>query len=173
MSIINKVKEINWKARIKRLIQLMVIITAADMLLSPQDGLGEIAINIVGTIPTSIYMIVTASLAIWFALNTIDELDGKVRDIPLTLMIASILGTQYFTIQYISQNSILPSNLFGGTINVIFGGVLGLIAWFVGCMIIHGIIISILGIDPKENKNNNTDDPYNDKHAAKILNQEN
>lgn len=170
----NHIKNFSLREATKRFAEIMIILTIADMLISPQDGLGKIAIDIIGFVPTEIYVGLTALLVIWFGLSSIDELDDKVRDVPFPVMIASILGTVYFTTQYVLTISILSNGMVGGTINTVFGILLGGVIWFVGTLAVTGIAMSILGVDPTENriKNTNTDDAYNDKHAAEILNQD-
>lgn len=170
----NYIKNFSLRESIRSLVEIIIIVTIVDAIISPQDGIGKIALDVVGFVPTEVYMAVTAILVIWFSLNSISELDDNVKDMPFLLLVASVIGTIYFATQYILTISILSTGLLGGIVNIVFGIVFGGVIWFVGTTAIAAIAMSILGIDPSENrhKNSNTDDPYNDKHAAKILNQE-
>lgn len=167
-------KNISLRGTIKNILGLGLIVVVSDMITSPNQGIGKMANEAIGSIPNIAYMVIVAALVIWFGLGSVSEIDDKVKDMPFVLVVVSIIGTVHFTVQYMLTSSILPNNIFGGAINVVFGIITGVLLWFCGGLVVAGITMSILGIDPKDSKhkNSNTDDPYNDKHAEKILNQE-
>lgn len=48
----------------------------------------------------------------------------------------------------------------------------GLMVWYLGLIIVQNIVLSILQIDPEEERRRGVDDPYGDKHAQKILDED-
>lgn len=172
MSFKERLKNFDWLSSLQRAVELTVVFAVIDAIIGPQDGLGRILLDAMGYIPREVLMGATGILVVWFGLSTVDEIAEKIPNIPFSLTSLSAIGTVYFCTQYMLDVSILSNGLLGGTVNTIFGVFLGVLVWYISMVAVAGIAMSILGIDARENNQKDIDDPYNDKHAAKILDNE-
>ncbi len=106
-------------------------------------------------------------LVSWTTINNVQE---KIPEQPLSYLFAGIFLTQLLTYARITVNY-SPSDAFGNLFVVSFSLIAGFIIWHILMVIIAGLITSTTDISFDIDKN--IDDPYGDKHAARILNESN
>jgi len=90
---------------------------------------------------------------------------------PISYLILNIIISITLTMKYLESyifESTFILEIITGVIISIFGG---LIIWFFIGVAMSGLLDGLTNIDVIDSRNN-TDDPFNDQHAAKILNED-
>lgn len=118
--------------------------------------------SLVNAVPVEVHTILVLALIFWTAGATFNALPRQ----PLTLIIGGIIGMiglVYFV--HLSPIAWIPS-----VATIVIAGIVGFVAWFVSYVIFSGIVMSMCGISPSKMRYEQTDDPYGDPHAQRILN---
>jgi len=110
---------------------------------------------------------ICVSLIVW---ATIDNVQDIIPKQPISYLFVSIFLTQLLTYHRLTM-AYTASNLFETIFVVLFSIVTGFVLWHISMVIIAGLIASTTDIS--FDIDNNIDDPYGDKHAARILNDTN
>lgn len=108
--------------------------------------------------------ILCITIILW---STVSDVTEKIPNQPSSYYVLGFFLTQLLTFEYI-QSTFESTNTFEGFFLLILTLVSGFGIWIICMMIITGILSSTTDIPFDKNKT--VDDPYGDKHAARILN---
>lgn len=129
-------------------------------------GLSYLAVVNNSTIIQFLLIIITCFiLVVW---TTIDKVQNKIPNQPTSYFILGLFITQLLTFEYISS-SYEYTTTFESYFTIIFSLISGFVIWHISITLIAIFISSTTDISFDNNQDIN--DPYNDKHAARILNE--
>jgi|AntDeeMetagen285_2_1112576.scaffolds.fasta_scaffold00934_14 hypothetical protein len=107
-------------------------------------------------------------LALW---ATLDYPIDKLPDQPVLFSILGIFLTITVTLKQLEDSVFESPTVIEGILSLFVGVLGGILLWLSMIVIISGLITSMTDI--QLTANNNINDPYNDPHAARILDNDN
>jgi hypothetical protein len=121
------------------------------------------------SLPNEVYYIVSVIAILWAGIGYDSPHDNWPipEGGPLSVF-SSIVSSVFLTHTLITPKiSVLPV-----IVEPVFSGVVGIFVCLVCITVLQAIVMSICGVDITEEQNKRVDDPYGDKHAARILNED-
>lgn len=90
----------------------------------------------------------------------------QLPEVPFPVFLGSIVGAILWAYIWLQGMGWWPSL---GGVEILFSVPVGIVCWFLGMVFVSGITASVMGIDREERKRERTGDQYGDKHANRIL----
>ena len=122
-------------------------------------------VNNMSLLELSLIILTCLFLIVW---TTIDRIHDKIPNQPTSYLLLGFFLTQLLTFKYI-QSNYNPVTAMESYFLLIFVLIAGFVIWQVSIMLITGFLLSTTDISFSDIQNIN--DPYDDKHAERILNE--
>lgn len=119
---------------------------------------------ILDSIPSSVYLGVVGLMLLWTGIKL--GIDSTTKDVQRFVYFGGLVGVIVITYYWI----VLPhSPMNGGPIEIITSIIFGSVTWFLIILSLSALTMYVLHIDIEKQRRARIDDPYGDKHAARIL----